>query len=67
MKVQFEQNKTGKGKFKYYFADVEYKAGVIKESGVGVFNGKVIVHEDAQKIEAFQKNNNILLDDESKI
>jgi Fe-S cluster assembly protein SufD len=41
--------------------------GVIKESGVGVFNGKVIVHQDAQKIEAFQKNNNILLDDESKI
>lgn len=41
--------------------------GVIKESGVGVFNGKVIVHKDAQKIEAFQKNNNILLDDESKI
>lgn len=41
--------------------------GVIKESGVGVFNGKVIVHQDAQKIEAYQKNNNILLDDESKI
>ena len=41
--------------------------GVIKGSGVGVFNGKVIVHQDAQKIEAFQKNNNILLDDESKI
>ena len=41
--------------------------GVVKESGVGVFNGKVIVHQDAQKIEAFQKNNNILLDDESKI
>ena len=41
--------------------------GVIKESGVGVFNGKVIVHQNAQKIEAFQKNNNILLNDESKI
>ena len=41
--------------------------GVIKGSGIGVFNGKVIVHQDAQKIEAFQKNNNILLDDESKI
>ena len=41
--------------------------GVIKESGVGVFNGKVIVHQNAQKIEAFQKNNNILLDEESKI
>ncbi len=41
--------------------------GVIKESGVGVFNGKVIVHQNAQQIEAFQKNNNILLDEESKI
>ena len=41
--------------------------GVIKGSGVWVFNGKVIVHQDAQKIEGFQKNNNILLDDESKI
>ena len=40
--------------------------GVIKGSGVGVFNGKVIVHQDAQKIEAFQKNNNILLDSSSK-
>ena len=39
--------------------------GVLKENGVGVFNGKVIVHQDAQKIEAFQKNNNILLDDDS--
>ncbi len=41
--------------------------GVLKENGVGVFNGKVIVHQDAQKIEAFQKNNNILLDDDSII
>ena len=29
--------------------------GVLKENGVGVFNGKVIVQQDAQKIEAFQK------------
>ena len=41
--------------------------GVLKENGAGVFNGKVIVHQDAQKIEAFQKNNNILLDDDSII
>jgi len=32
-----------------------------------VFNGKVIVHVDAQKIEAFQQNNNILLSDEATI
>jgi Fe-S cluster assembly protein SufD len=41
--------------------------GIMKDNGVGVFNGKVIVHENAQKIEAFQQNNNILLDDESTI
>ena len=41
--------------------------GIIKGNGVGVFNGKVIVHENAQKIEAFQKNNNILLNQDSVI
>ena len=41
--------------------------GIMKENGVGVFNGKVIVHENAQKIEAFQQNNNILLNDEASI
>ena len=41
--------------------------GIIQGNGVGVFNGKVIVHENAQKIEAYQKNNNILLDDDSVI
>ena len=41
--------------------------GIMRENGVGVFNGKVIVHENAQKIQAFQQNNNILLDDEATI
>ena len=41
--------------------------GIIKDKGVGVFNGKVIVHKDAQKIQAYQNNNNILLSDFSKI
>ncbi len=41
--------------------------GIVKGNGVGVFNGKVIVHENAQKIEAFQKNNNILLDKDAVI
>lgn len=41
--------------------------GILKGNGVGVFNGKVIVHENAQKIEAFQNNKNILLDKESII
>lgn len=41
--------------------------GIIKDNGVGVFNGKVIVHKDAQKIYAFQNNNNVLLSDYAKI
>jgi len=39
--------------------------GILKGNAVGVFNGKVIVQKDAQKIEAFQKNNNVLLDENS--
>jgi Fe-S cluster assembly protein SufD len=33
----------------------------------GVFNGKVVVHRDAQKIEAHQASNNILLSDQAEI
>ena len=39
--------------------------GIIRGNGIGVFNGKVIVHQDAQKIEAFQQNNNVLIDNDS--
>ena len=39
--------------------------GIIRGNGIGVFNGKVIVHQDAQQIEAFQQNNNVLIDDDS--
>ena len=34
---------------------------VLGEASKGVFNGKVLVDADAQKIDAFQQNNNILL------
>jgi Fe-S cluster assembly protein SufD len=33
----------------------------------GVFNGKVVVHRDAQKIEAHQASNNLLLSDQAEI
>lgn len=33
----------------------------------GIFNGKILVHSNAQKINAFQKNNNILLSQEASI
>lgn len=42
------------------FSDQFYR-GVADDRGRGVFNGKVEVHKDAQKIEANQASNNLLL------
>ena len=44
----------------------DYK-GIFNDSATGVFNGKVIVNKEAQKTNAFQSNNNILLSDKSTI
>lgn len=44
----------------------DYK-GIYAEKSTGVFNGKVLVEKEAQKINAFQANNNILLDDSATI
>ncbi|WP_397364358.1 Fe-S cluster assembly protein SufD [Olleya sp. R77988] len=44
----------------------DYK-GIFNDSATGVFNGKVIVNREAQKTNAFQSNNNILLSDKATI
>ena len=44
----------------------DYK-GIYSGKSTGVFNGKIIVDKIAQKTNAFQQNNNILLDDKSTI
>ncbi|WP_115460622.1 Fe-S cluster assembly protein SufD [Winogradskyella aurantiaca] len=44
----------------------DYK-GIYGDAATGVFNGKVIVEKEAQKTNAFQANNNILLSDKSSI
>ncbi|WP_432412593.1 Fe-S cluster assembly protein SufD [Rasiella sp. SM2506] len=44
----------------------DYK-GIFAESSTGVFNGKIYVEKDAQKLDAFQQNNNILVDDKASI
>ena len=44
----------------------DYK-GIFDNGSTGVFNGKVIVEKEAQKTNAFQANNNILLSDKSSI
>ncbi|QRM88477.1 Fe-S cluster assembly protein SufD [Lacinutrix sp. WUR7] len=44
----------------------DYK-GIFNDSATGVFNGKVVVNKEAQKTNAFQSNNNILLSDKATI
>jgi Fe-S cluster assembly protein SufD len=35
--------------------------GILDHNATGAFNGKILVRKDAQKIQAYQKNNNMLL------
>lgn len=44
----------------------DYK-GIFGDSSTGVFNGKVLVNKEAQKTNAFQANNNILVSDKASI
>jgi len=44
----------------------DYK-GIFTDRSTGVFNGKVYVEKEAQKTNAFQKSNNILLSDKATI
>lgn len=48
------------------YSNEVYK-GVLDGSSTGVFNGKVMVHVDAQKTNAFQSNKNILLSNDATI
>lgn len=48
------------------FSNELYK-GMYDEHSRGVFCGKILVEKDAQKTNAFQQNNNILLSDNSRI
>jgi Fe-S cluster assembly protein SufD len=44
----------------------DYK-GIFGDSSTGVFNGKVIVNKEAQKTNAYQANNNILISDKASV
>ena len=41
--------------------------GIFDDASTGVFNGKIFVEREAQKTDAFQKNNNILLNEKATI
>lgn len=41
--------------------------GILRDNATGSFNGKILVRKDAQKTQAYQKNNNMLLSDTSRM
>ena len=45
----------------------EYYKGILDERATGVFNGKVLVRQDAQQINAYQTNRSIVLTDTARM
>ncbi|CAG5085376.1 Fe-S cluster assembly protein SufD [Parvicella tangerina] len=60
---QYLDNHTRVDHLKSNCISSELYKGILRDSSTGVFNGKVIVHQDAQVIEAYQQNNNVILSD----
>ncbi len=60
-------NHTRVDHFAPYTASDENYRGIVDERGRAVFNGKAVVHQDAQKIEAHQSNRNLLLSEQAEV
>lgn len=45
----------------------ELYRGILQDASTGIFNGRIFVHQDAQKTQAYQSNKNILLSDEAQV
>lgn len=63
--IQHVDNHTKISHLKPNCTSFELYKGVLRDKSTGVFNGKVIVAADAQKIEAYQQNKNIILSREA--
>ncbi len=64
---QFADNHTFVDHKKANCTSNELYKGIYLDKSKGVFNGKIMVRKDAQKIDAFQANNNLLLSAASTI
>ena len=64
---QFADNHTFVDHKQPYCRSNEMYKGVYLGNSKGVFNGKIMVRPDAQKIDAFQSNNNLLLSENATI
>ena len=66
-KYQLVDNHTVVNHISPHCESNELYKGIFDENARGVFNGKVHVHPHAQKTNAFQQNNNLLLTDTASI
>ncbi|HIY76694.1 MAG TPA: SufD family Fe-S cluster assembly protein, partial [Candidatus Sphingobacterium stercorigallinarum] len=64
---QFVDNHTIVDHMKPNCESYEWYKNIPQDKAVAVFNGKIFVREDAQKTNAFQQNNNMLIGEESAV
>lgn len=66
-KNQFVDNHTIVDHLKPHCESYEWYKTITQDESTAVFNGKIFVREDAQKTNAFQQNNNVLIGDRSSV
>lgn len=64
---QFVDNHTIVDHMKPHGESYEWYKTITQGQSTAVFNGKIFVREDAQKTNAFQQNNNVLIGDHSSV
>ncbi|WP_243403232.1 Fe-S cluster assembly protein SufD [Sphingobacterium haloxyli] len=64
---QFVDNHTVVDHMKPHCESYEWYKNIPQDESIAVFNGKIFVREDAQKTNAFQQNNNMLIGDKSTV
>src|SRR5690606_6702797 len=65
--TQFVDNHTIVDHLKPHCESYEWYKNIPQDESTAVFNGKIFVREDAQKTNAFQQNNNMLIGDKSTV
>lgn len=64
---QFVDNHTVVDHLKPHCESYEWYKNIPQDESTAVFNGKIFVREDAQKTNAFQQNNNMLIGEKSAV
>lgn len=65
--TQFVDNHTIVDHLKPHCESYEWYKNIPQDESTAVFNGKIFVREDAQKTNAFQQNNNMLIGEKSTV